>query len=315
MRVKNIALCVLWLASSYTGNGQDKQVVMPVSQSDSNTLLWKVSGKGLSRPSYIFGTMHILCAGNAHLSQALKNVIHDCDRIYFEIDMDNMSELMGAFHYLTMSDGKKLSDLLKPDEYDRVKRYFDKHSVMPFAMMTRFKPYFVSSLIEEQLMTCEKKNGMEEMIMKESRKYHRDIRGLETAAFQASLFDSIPYEKQAKDLVNYIDSIDNYKKATDEMLQVYLKQDLKELDKLMQKSDPGMDEYMDLLLYNRNRRWVQKMPGLMAKESLLFAVGAGHLAGEKGVLQLLRKEGYTLTPIENEMAEGGMVSVERKMRR
>ena len=166
-------------------------------------------------------------------------------------------------------------------------------------MMNRFKPYFVSSLIGEGMMDCETKNGMEELIMRESKQYDKVIRGLETAEFQASLFDSIPYEKQAKDLVMYIDSIESYKKTTLEMVEVYRKQDLKRMDELVQKSDPGMTEYMDLLLYNRNRRWVYEMPEFMFEKPTLFAVGAGHLPGDQGVISLLKKKGFTVKAVRN----------------
>lgn len=264
------------------------------------TLLWEVTGNGLARPSYLFGTMHILCASDAKLSSNLKTIIKNTGEIYFEIDMDNMAELMGAMKYLRMNDGVKLSDLLKPEEYERVKDYFDKNkTLLPFSMMNRFKPYFISSLIGEKMMTCEKKNGMEELIMRESKQYDKEIRGLETTEFQASIFDSIPYDKQAKDLIAYIDSIDTYKDVTMEMVDVYRAQDLERMDSLIKKSDPGMESYMDLLLYDRNRRWVEKMPSIMKNGQTLFAVGAGHLPGDQGVIKLLIKKGYTVKPMNN----------------
>ncbi|WP_207512825.1 TraB/GumN family protein [Longitalea luteola] len=265
-----------------------------------NTLLWKIAGNGLKKPSYLYGTMHVLCADDATLSDSLKLAIKHCDQIYFELDMDNMGELLGAMKYLRMNDGKKLSELLTKEEYAKVEAYFKEHSVpLPLAMMNRFKPYFISSLIGEQMMSCSQKNGMEELIMRESRQYKKEIKGLETTEFQASIFDSIPYEKQAKDLVNYIDSIDSYKEVTMEMVEVYRQQNLERMDSLMHKSDPGMDEYMDILLYGRNRHWVDQMPAIMKDSTILFAVGAGHLPGEQGVINLLRKKGYKVTPMKN----------------
>lgn len=264
------------------------------------TLLYEISGNGLAQPSYLFGTMHILCASDAKLSTNLKKIIKDCKEIYFEIDMDNMAELMGAMKYLRMNDGVKISDLLTAEEYERVKDYFEKNKAMlPFSMMNRFKPYFVSSLIGEKMMTCEKKNGMEELIMRESKQFDKQIKGLETTEFQASIFDSIPYDKQAKDLVAYIDSIDSYRQITMEMVDVYREQDIERMDSLMKKSDPGLESYMDLLLYNRNRHWVTLMPPVMKEGSVLFAVGAGHLPGDQGVIKLLQRKGYAVKPIDN----------------
>ncbi len=278
------------------------------SPKDPNTLLWEVSGKDMQKPSYLFGTMHILCADDATLSDNLKKAIKDAGEIYFELDMDNIQEMLGAVKYLRMNDGRKLEELLTPEEYHRVEDYFSKNKFpMPLSMMGRFKPYFISSLIGEKMMDCEKKNGMEELIMKEAKQYGKEIKGLETAAFQAGIFDSIPYEKQAKDLVAYIDSIDNYKKTTLEMVDVYRNQDLQRMDSLIRKSDPGMDQYMDLLLYDRNRNWVKHIPAIThhGRQTVLFAVGAGHLAGPKGVISLLRKDGFTVKPLKNDMQAPG----------
>lgn len=317
MFVKTSFMVICWVAMAGLGYSQTKKPTPvktmgakpaatkpkgPVKPVGQNTLLWEISGNGMQQPSYLFGTMHILCDQDATLSPNLKKAIKDVQVIYFELDMDDMNELMGAMKYLRMTDGKKLSDLLTQEEYKRVEDYFKSHKMpMPLSFMNRFKPYFISSLIGEQVMTCdsEKKNGMEQQIMQESKQYEKEIKGLETAEFQAGLFDSIPYDKQAKDLVSYIDSIDSYKQVTLEMVDVYRKQDLKRMDSLVQKSDPGMEQYMDLLLYGRNRRWVANMPNIMGPRSTLFAVGAGHLGGDQGVINLLKKKGHTVTPLKN----------------
>ena len=83
------------------------------------------------------------------------------------------------------------------------------------------------------------------------------------------------------------------------MVNVYRDQDLDRMDELMKKSDPGMESYMDLLLYDRNRRWVSLMPEQMKEGSILFAVGAGHLPGDQGVIKLLQKQGYSVKPMDN----------------
>jgi uncharacterized protein YbaP (TraB family) len=171
--------------------------------------------------------------------------------------------------------------------------------MLPFSMLERFKPMLISGLIEEQGLGCATTDGMEMQIMKELRDKDtkKPIKGLETAAFQASLFDSIPYKKQAKELVDYIDSMDQNKKITQELADLYVKQDLDGIQALSDKDDPAMNDYMDLLLYARNRKWARNLDTLLPKKSLLIAVGAGHLPGKQGVIELLRKEGFTVEPV------------------
>lgn len=127
---------------------------------------------------------------------------------------------------------------------------------------------------------------------------------METMAYQAGVLDSIPYKLQAEQLVSYIDNIHNNSnedKELNEMMSAYMSQDLQKLEDLMKKTDMGIGNFTEVLLYNRNRNWVAKMKDILPGKTLLIAVGAGHLPGDQGVISLLRKAGYTVTPIENKI--------------
>jgi len=275
-----------------------------------HTLLWRISGKHIKHPSYLFGTMHVLCANDAVLSDSLKGVIKRCDEIYFEINLGDMMGMLNSMKYMRMNDNRTLSDLLKPDEYARVKAYFEKNVPFPpFGMLERFKPMLISGIIEEQSMDCETKDGMEMQILSESKSFDKPVDGLETAEFQATLFDSIPYGDQAKELVNSIDSVEQNKAQTKRLVQLYNHQDLEGIDSLSRKDDGGVEShYMDLLLYARNRKWAKLLDTLLPQKSLLIAVGAAHLPGKGGVIDLLRKEGYTVEPVQNQVSNGQVVS-------
>jgi uncharacterized protein YbaP (TraB family) len=265
-----------------------------------HTLLWRISGKGAAHPSYLFGTMHVLCAKDATLTDSLKAVIAACDEVYFEINLSDMSGMLNSMKYMKMNDSKKLSDLLKPEEYTRVKDYFTQHaSMLPFGMLERFKPMLISGLIEEQALGCQTTDGMELSIMQELHSHQKPVNGLETVEFQAGLFDSIPYEQQAKELVNDIDSAEVNRKSTQQLAELYARQDLDGIEELSNKDDSGLSGYMDLLLYSRNRKWAKELDTLLPGKGLLIAVGAAHLPGKQGVIELLRKEGYTVEPVTN----------------
>jgi uncharacterized protein YbaP (TraB family) len=265
-----------------------------------NSLLWEITGKGLTAPSYLYGTMHIVCSEDARISKGLKNAIQKSKQVFFEIDMDNMEEMMGILTHARMNNGLKISDLVTPVEYSRLEDYFSRNkSPLPFSMMSRFKPYFITAIISESMMDCKTKSSVEQLIMTEARNNDKEVLGLETIEFQASIFDKIPYEKQAQDLVKYVDSIDHYKENTLELIDLYRKQDVDSMEQLMVKYDPGMADFMDVLLYDRNRRWMGQMEEQMFQMPTLFAVGAGHLGGEKGVIALLRKQGFTVKALDN----------------
>ena len=264
------------------------------------SLLWEISGNGLKQPSYLFGTMHLLCKNDALMSKEMEKIIANSSAVYLELDMDNIMELMGVFQHMNMTDGKKLGDYLSADEVKRVKEWFKNNQpLIPAMMIEKMKPVFLSSMIGEKGFDCEQPDGMEMRIMEEAKKDNKEIKGLETMAYQAGIMDSIPYELQAKDLLKAIDSSTVQDSSLKELVDLYKKQDLEKLDSLMNRTEGEMAKYNDYLLYRRNSNWVEKIKTLITKDTYLFAVGAGHLPGQKGVINLLRKMGFTVKPVKN----------------
>ena len=269
-----------------------------------NTLLWRISGHGLSRPSYLFGTIHMLCADDIQLSDSLKAAIKRSDKVYLELDMDNIFEMLGVMGKMKMRNDTTLADLLSPAQYDSVKAYFKKQStLLPFSVLETYKPMLAASLLMQGSMDCGNEVAMEQLIMKEAKGQGKSIKGLETMAFQMSIFDSIPYRLQAQELVSYVENTgDTSDKADfDELSKAYREQNLDTLEAITKRDDMGIANFTDLLLYNRNANWAKKLNDLMKEQALVIAVGAGHLPGERGVINLLRKAGYKVEPVPNDM--------------
>ena len=271
---------------------------------DNNTLLWEITGNGLEKPSYLFGTIHLLCADDAVLSDNMKKVIRDADEVYLEVDMDNLVDIFGAMSKMKMKGDTSLRDLLDARDYENVKAYFEAHGTkLPFSMLEKYKPILAASMLESSGMPCDNTSAMEQVIMQHAKEYDKNIKGLETMAFQAGILDSIPYKLQADQLVQYVNNAGKQDGDSElnQMWKAYNSQDLAKLEELMIKGDVGISNFTDLLLYRRNKNWVAKLKNLLPAKSLLVAVGAGHLPGDQGVINLLRKAGYTLTPLQNKI--------------
>jgi uncharacterized protein YbaP (TraB family) len=138
--------------------------------------------------------------------------------------------------------------------------------------------------------------------MEEAQKNKKKIEGLETTAYQMSIFDSIPYKEQAQQLLKMV--ADDRKSAASvkefaDMMKAYKEQDLKKLADMINSDAEGLAKYQDILLNNRNRNWVAKLKTAMVNHSLIVAVGAGHLPGDQGVIKLLQKAGYTVEALSN----------------
>jgi uncharacterized protein YbaP (TraB family) len=246
----------------------------------------------------------MLCADDIQLSDSLQTAISNTDRVYLEVDLDNMLEMLGVMTKMKMRNDTTLADLLTKEEYQKVKAFFnEKGGILPFSMLETYKPLLAASTLMESSMACKAPVAMEQLIMKEAKSKGKGIKGLETMAYQMSIFDSIPYKLQAKQLVSYVD---NYGKKSDNsefeaLTKAYRNQELEKLENLTKDDDMGMANFSDILLYNRNSNWVKKLGELLVSNSLVIAVGAGHLPGDKGVINLLRKAGYKVEPVKNDM--------------
>ena len=279
-------------------NAQPKSPALK-SNADDNSLLWEVSGNGLKKPSYIFGTFHLMCKDDIQFSSQLKTALAGTDKLYLEMDMDDPSILLSGFLMMNMKDGKKLQDLYTEAEYHKIETFFKDTLGTPLAFLQKTKPFFLVAMLYPKMMPCKTVSGVEEGLMKLAKENKKEIKGLETMEFQAAVFDSIPYEEQAKELLKSIDSLASYQKYFDTMINVYKTQRLTEIEALFKDSEFGMEAHQDILLNDRNKNWVKQLKTIMAGESVFVGVGAGHLVGKEGLMSLLKKEGYTLRPVLN----------------
>ena len=274
-----------------------------------NSLLWKITGKELTQPSYLFGTIHMIGKEDFILTDATKEMLSKTDQVTFEINMEDMNDLgsqlalmMDAF----MKDGVRLKDLLSEADYKIVSDHFEKMG-LPLMFLDRIKPMFLSVFASSDMDMGGLANGSmvsyEMELMKIAQEQDKKIDGLETAEYQMSMFDSIPYQAQANMLVESIQSGDSGDDQFKMMVDLYKRQDLLGMTKMLSSDTEGIGEYEDILLATRNKNWIPIMGEMMRDKPTFFAVGAGHLGGEVGVIALLRKEGYTMTPINPTVPE------------
>jgi len=270
---------------------------------EENALLWRISGKGLPTTSYLYGTIHMIGKDDFFLTDSTRSAIDRAKLVTFEINMEDMTNLpaqMGLMMKSFMAGGKSLSDLLSKEDYELVKAHFDKQG-LPIFLFERMKPMFLTVLADADLSGGLGGDGdmvsYEMEIMEIAEQQKKKMGGLETAEYQMSMFDSIPYEEQAQMLVESIKSSGTGDGGQfDDMVKLYKNQDIVGMGSMMGE-DESIGSHQDLLLNQRNRNWIPIMGDMMLAQPTFFAVGAGHLGGEQGVVSLLRQAGYKVEPV------------------
>jgi uncharacterized protein YbaP (TraB family) len=269
-----------------------------------NALLWEISGKDLKKPSYLFGTIHIIGAEDYFIPRGTLTALENSDKVFFEIDVKDMTDmgaLMGMMSKIFMKDGMTLKELLSDDEYELVANHFKRIGI-PIFMLERMKPMFLTVFAQVDFDPDGLRSGSmksyEMELYQIADKLGKTTGGLETVDFQISLFDKIPYEAQAKMLVESIKTADVENDSFKKMTEMYVSQNIEAMVTMISDGKNEITGFEDDLLYQRNRNWIPVIGSEAKKQPSFFAVGAGHLAGENGVIHLLRKAGYKVRPVK-----------------
>jgi uncharacterized protein len=308
MTIKRLAnfFSALLVLIGFTVQAQTKETT-PAAATPQNALLWEITGKGLTKPSYIYGTIHLIPKADFFLTDATKKALGESQKVMFEInmkDMQNPMMLIGIMTKAMMPRGQKLRDLISAEDYALVKARFEQIG-MPLPMLEMIKPMFLSAMVDgggENPMDSTTKGGTtayEMEIMKIAEKDKKEMGGLETMEFQMGIFDSIPLKTQAEMLVKSIKSVNHGDSEFKAMVEMYKNQDIEAMAGSMKSGDANeLSKYESILLTNRNKNWIPLIAKNSAGKSTFYAVGAGHLGGEMGVVNLLRKEGFTLKALK-----------------
>jgi uncharacterized protein YbaP (TraB family) len=281
-------------------------------------LLYKISGKDLQKPSYIVGTYHLASATFADSIVGVKEAVNETEQMYGEVMMDELATAEGTTKYkdaMMLPDGKSLSSVLNAEQLKKLNSYLkesmgaDLNNPMVAEQMGHMKPVTLTTQLtvlmymQNNMNTFDPTNIIDLYFQKVAKKNNEFVGGLETLDYQINLlFNSTPMNRQVELLMCLIDHKDFYLKNVDDVIKAYYAQDLNgikaAMDEKMNNSCDATPEENAQLIENRNADWLTKMPAIMTAKPTLFAVGAGHLPGDKGVLQLLRNAGYTVEAVK-----------------
>ena len=265
------------------------------SAKDENALLWEVSGNELSSPSYLYGTIHMICKEDFIFSTTLQQKVKESKNIYLELDMDEPS-LMVKMATMAMMKNKSLKQLVSQEDYSILSSFIKDSVGIPMMVAEMMKPITLMSVLYMKVLPCEQKESYEMKFVEMAKADRKNIEGLESIEDQMNVFNKIPDSTQARMIVEMVKNMGEQRKQFSEMVDAYKKQDLKKLSQKMSES-PEWKGFEDILLVNRNKNWIPRMETAMKSGTQLFAVGAGHLPGQEGVIMLLREKGYKVTPI------------------
>jgi len=261
-----------------------------------NALLWEISGNGLESPSYLYGTIHVICSEDLVLTEKMKSAMDDTDRLVMELDMDQPNFMATMQQKMMNPNMKNLSSEFTEEELEVVNSFYKTNYGADLSQLGVMKPIALLSMMFPKALDCEQQGSFEAALMQQNG--DKEILGLETVERQLSVFDNdIPTEDQIDWIVEYAGDMERLKQEFSSLIDAYKNQDLNKMYALMLEQ-PQYEQYLTPLLYDRNEEWIEKIEKFVNGSPTFIAVGAAHLASDKGVINLLREEGYNVEAVK-----------------
>lgn len=272
-------------------------------------LLWKISGNGLEKPSYLFGTHHIAPVSVIDSVPGMNDAIANVDKIYGEMIMSEATAPQSQqvmMSYAMAPQDSLLTTVLAPAQLDSLNTMLKRY-IGPMGSANQFaqlKPAMLSTLLalmQSQTIfpNFNPQQQLDGEIQKRGAAIGKEIGGFETIQDQCNALFGSSIIEQAESLMDMVRHDDQSAGMAKKLAQAYLSGDLNAMLALMEDPANGASkEWTECMINRRNANWMRVMAGLLPTASVLIAVGAGHLPGEEGLINLLRKNGYSVDPVK-----------------
>jgi uncharacterized protein YbaP (TraB family) len=286
-----LVVCLVWTGVNLLGSFHGLAAA-------ENRSLWKVQSK--SNTVYIMGSIHYLKPQNYPLDQAMEDAFKDAKKLVLEINPESVEKEQGQKLMLLKglyTDGRTLKDGVSEETYVLAEKEL-KGLGLEIKVLNQFKPWFVAitvTALKLQRLGFDPNRGIDRYFFRKAKQEHKEVAGLETFGYQVDLFDRMAERTQELMLVQTLKDVQSMEEAVDTIVRAWASGDMKTLDSVLLRSLREYPEVYQKLVLDRNRAWLPKIESYLSQnETYLVVVGAGHLAGKDGVIEMLKAKGYAV---------------------
>ena len=265
-------------------------------------LFWEISGNGLVKTSYLFGTHHLIESDQIKNFDQILARCSQADAVVGEIDLSDVNLQSKVMQGATMTD-QTIRDLLSPEDYTFIDNEFKRLLGVGMDRLGKMKPMMLNSVFGitsylKEYDIAKQPESVDQILQKHAAGNNKKVIGLETADDQVNaLFNSLSLKRQAEILVKDVKESQKGIEILKRLNQVYLSGDLTAIEALNKEDDSMTQEEKKFIEDNRNLNWMAKLPALLNEQCCFIAVGCLHLTGETGLINQLRKAGYSVNPV------------------
>lgn len=260
---------------------------------DEKSLLWKIEGNGLSQPSYLFGTVHMICQDRFNMDEKVKSAIAQTSQTYLEIDMSNPN--MAAEAQKHMMAAQPTSSLVTPEDAKYIDSTLKAKLGAGLDRLDNIKPMILIAGIVQQSFPCPLASFESEIIRLTNDKSQKTY-GLSSVEEQYAFLEKVMKTEKFAQYLKEMGTI-NINDLFEKIFAAYENEDLDTLMQLFEELSTNDPEAYHQLLTVRNQLWAERLPEIMNETPTFIGVGAAHLKGKEGMIELLKAKGYTVTAV------------------
>lgn len=288
-RALKLATSFLFLAVFFTAAER------PTAQE--KNFLWKIRSN--KNTVYILGSAHFLKKENYPLKPAIEQAYTNTKKLVLEIDLQNAAQEKSQGLILQRGlydDGRTLQRAVSREIFSLVEKRAQEFG-LPVAALDRFKPWSAAmTLLALKLnkLGFDQKYGVDWHFFERAKGDQKDVLGLETFEYQIGIFDQMSPADQEQMLGRTLKDLDLLEKDLDRLIQAWLAGNVKTMEALLLESFREYPKMYEKLLVDRNRHWLPHIENYLSQsEPYLIVVGAAHLVGKDGLIELLKERGYS----------------------
>lgn len=272
--------------------------------SKKNSLIWKFEAEGSAHSSYLIGTMHVKDAKAFGRMDDMKDCINACEVFATEFNLEEADQEVAAQH-MSLPEGETLNGILGEKKFQKLRKIINKAFALDLTFFNGQIPIMITNVITGKILSEDMQLSLDESLWTYARESEKVMMGIETFGEQMEILDGIPMEYQLKQLKELAKNTKKFRNQIISTATLFADENIEQLYKSVKKSTGKLRKIM---LYDRNAKMAERVSKIAEEKSICFAVGAGHLLGKKGLVKLLKDEGYKVKPVfkSNHQTDGGL---------
>ena len=271
-------------------------ICLSCKQNDSNnSLLWKIEGNSI-KTSYLYGTTHYIAKADFILKEKVRTALDKTEILVLESDHEDSTYKREINELIYLDKTDSLESYMTDKEEEIINGYLKENVGASLKSFNNLKPFILFTTIIASFHGTET-TGYEKELIKIFKKENKKILGLELPSDSAPIFDIVPYDKQVDQIVEFLEDMPKTTSLFKGAISAYLEEDIQYIYDFTNEYLAIDKKMSQAILDNRNKNWLPKITQYATDRNTFFAVGSAHLYGEIGLINLLKDQGYAVTPV------------------